>query len=167
MRVAWGTFGDILLTPELGTKLASSRDRASNPPTDLGRGRNGVPAKAGFAAGFGAADMKAPLTRRGCRAASRRRSMPLRDPEIARSESSALTSVRVPPDARITAEGPIAPDRRRHELAPSQRVSGRTASRSAISRHAESATADRHPRRGDGCITVRKKGGPERSASTD
>jgi hypothetical protein len=41
----------------------------------------------------------------------RRRSMPRGDQEIARSESSALTSVRVLPDARITTEGPIAPDR--------------------------------------------------------
>lgn len=29
MRVAWGTLGDILLTPELGTKLASSREVTS------------------------------------------------------------------------------------------------------------------------------------------
>src|SRR5437773_2188060 len=40
---------------------------------------------------------------------SRRRSMPRREPEIAPSESSALTSVRVQNAARITTEGPIAP----------------------------------------------------------
>ena len=34
------------------------------------------------------------------------------DPKIARSESSALTLVRVHAGARITSEGPIAPDGR-------------------------------------------------------
>src|SRR5688500_10847226 len=76
------------------------------------------------------------------------RSMPLHDQEIARSETSASTSVHVLPHARITTEGPIAPDRLRHELADSRRVSARAANRSAISRRAEPGVAGRHTRSG-------------------
>jgi hypothetical protein len=68
------------------------------------------------------------------------RSMPLHVPEIARSESSASTSDRVHAGARSTTEGPIAPDRLRHELAGSRRACARVPSRSAISRPAEPAS---------------------------
>ena len=88
---------------------------------------------------------------------SRRRSMPRRDPEIARSESSALTSVRVLPNVRIGTEGPIAPDRRRLESAHSQRVSGRTASRSAHFPACGVGGACRHARGGRWFITVPPK----------
>ena len=59
------------------------------------------------------------------------------DPDIARSESSASTSVRVQTIVRSTTEGPIAPNRLGCELADSRRESVRLPSRSAMSRHAE------------------------------